>query len=449
MCQVLPFERSENSTSRMKQNFSLRSKSIFASFLFLMLIIKPGEILAAGELDVRYLGVPLSGPIFSITNSAPGDIVTRIIDVENVSGVPQLVAIKSNRTGGLGIPAIEGILNVVISDGVMVLYGTGSLTGPKTVQDFFDDSTSENGISLGIIGVGVTKNYSITVTFPTSADNEYQNKSVIFDIHIGAVISNTIVINEVYYQVAHGKGLDSPHDRGILGINGNTATIEGNGNNSNNTINVDIKKTCKILQRNYTDINNFVVVAANSGNNSSNGNAEGPNSIVTGIANAIAQISNFGGFNYASCSGNNLGQNHEWIEVYNPTEQTISLKNWTLTDNAGTTKINGNRKLKPHQFGLISKDSSIWRFWNEHSAALKIELGKSIGNGLDNEGDHIILRDQNSTEADFVAWGDDIFRWNPAVPLVPVGSSIERLTSGFDTDDPSDWEEQTPPSPGI
>ena len=423
-------------------------KKLILLFIALLFAFKGTETAwAAGELEATYLGSPLSGPIFSITDSAPGDVVARTIDVENISGIQQLAALKSTRTGGAGTPALEDILNVVISDGLTPVYGTGSITGPKTVEDFFDDSTAEHGIGLGPIAIGATKHYTITVTFPALAGNEYQNKSVIFDIQIGAIISNNIVINEVYYQVAHGKGLDSPFDRGILEIDGNNAIIEDNSNTGDNTIDVDIRKVCKIMQRNNTNINNFVTVAANTGNNTTSNNT-GNGSIFTGAIDVLIQISNFGGFNYASCSGNQLGQNHEWIELYNPTDQTISLKKWTLTDNAGTTTINANKKLKPHQFALVSKDSSLWRFWNESNSAQKIQLGHSIGNGLDNDGDHIILKDESGAEVDFTAWGDDTFRWDPAVPGVPLGSSIERLSPGFDTDMPEDWEQQTPPTPG-
>jgi len=67
---------------------------------------------------------------------------------------------------------------------------------------------------------------------------------------------------------------------------------------------------------------------------------------------------------------------------------------------------------------------------------------------LDNGGDHIFLKDPTGATVDAVGWGSDTAVWNPAVGLVSLGSSIERLVPGFDTDQPEDWEERDPPTPG-
>ena len=419
--------------------------------LVLINLLPVHSVFAAGELEVTYLGLPLGDPIFEVTNSAPGDVETRDVDVENVSPAPQMVSVKGVRTAGAGVPQIEGILDIIIFDGATPLYGTGSPTGPKTVQDFFDDSMGENGILLGLINPGNTKTYTFTVTFAESANNDYQNKSVIFDLVFGVIVSDHVVINEVYYLVDEDHGFDSPKDRGILSITGNNAIIiSGNGTGSVNTVTVDIRKNCKVVQQNHADIRNFVDVVNNTGGNNASNNTNSSTTITSGNASVFLSILNIVNSNVSSfsCNGSKLGQNHEWIELYNPTDQTISLKNWSFVDNSGqVTTIHANKKIKPKSFALVSKDSTTWQFWHEPST-LKIEFGRSIGDGLDNDGDHIILRNNAGTPVDFVAWGNDTFDWNPAVPGVSEGSSTERLGPGFDTDMPGDWDEQTPPTPG-
>ena len=408
-------------------------------------------VLAAGDLDVTYLGAPLSGPVFDVHDMAPGEVESRAIDVANNGSAAHVVAVKGVKTAATGDPPLlESVLTIVISEGGIDRYGGTS--GVKTVADFFTDSTNPDGILLTAIAAGDATTYDIDVTFPPSAGNEFQDKSVVFNLTFGTVSADHILINEVYYDVADDKGLDSPKDRGILAINGNNAIIiQDNGAGSVNTVKVDIRKSCRIIQQNNANIRNFVDVITNTGGNSANNN---PGSVIVTSGNAnvfvtIMNIVNSNIINFGSCNGGVLLQNHEWVELYNPTDATVNLKNWSFTDNSGqVTKITGNRNIPPHSFALITKASSTWGFWSEPST-LKIFLAKSIGDGLDDGGDHLFLKNNSNTLVDAVGWGNDTAVWNPAVPPVTLGSSIERMVPGFDTDDPSDWEERFSPTPGL
>ena len=149
--------------------------------------------------------------------------------------------------------------------------------------------------------------------------------------------------------------------------------------------------------------------------------------------------------------GRKLGQNDEWVELFNPTDHDISLKNWTLTDNSEiVTTIKANKTIKANNFVILAKSASTFAKFGIASSALKVELGNQIGNGLDNTGDHLILKDPAGQEIDRMSWGTDVagFTQNAANPVVSSGSSTERLTPGFDTDTFSDWHSQTPPKPG-
>jgi hypothetical protein len=166
------------------------------------------------------------------------------------------------------------------------------------------------------------------------------------------------------------------------------------------------------------------------------------------VINVVVNIFNFGNMNQASCS-NNLGQNDEWIEIYNPTSQGISLKDWKLVDNSGAeTIIHDNKKVPAGGFALVSKDADTWKFWNENPAAVKIELGQQIGDGLDNSGDRLILKNPAGQIVDALSYGADTSVFNPSIPPVPLGSSFERKTPGFDTDAAFDFVTRTPPTPG-
>ena len=401
---------------------------------------------AVGGIDVVWDGVIDGDPIFVVINMLPGDSETKTVTVNNGASIARLISVRGTRTGGIGLdPKLETVLDIVISENGVDLYG--GTAGAKTVADFFADSVADNGIMLSILAGAASTDYDFEVTFPASAVNEFQAKSVIFDITIGVVVSDHIVINEVYYQVDSSHGLDSPADRGV-GAGNVSAVITDNGAGSVNTIVIDIDNRCKIVQVNNLNITNNVGVGINTGGNSASGNTSGNVSINSGSASASVKIvNNVNQNNSASCK--KPVQNHEWIELFNPTDEVVSLKNWTITDNSGITRtIPGNRKLKPGQFALISRDNSTWAFWAEDPDAIKIPLGKQIGDGLDNVGDRLILSDAQNNVIDALSYGSDLSIFNPSIPLVSLGSSFERVVPGLDTDVAADFEERNPPMPG-
>lgn len=410
-------------------------------------MLRDGDVLstvrAFGDLAVQF-GIPAEDPLFNLDNMAPGDTVSKGIEVTNNGTTAHFVAVKGVRTGPAEQtdPLIETVLTFTISQNASTLF-------QGTLQEFFDLSQSENGVPLSPLGATEDTTYTMFVEFPITAGNEFQGKSVIFDLTFGTITSaNSMVINEVYYEVDESKGYDSPKDRGIDGIGGNSISviISDNGAGSVNTVNVALKEVCKITQGNNVNITNVINQNGNTGGNTTSNNT-GSSSTQTGFVSQILSIINLGGVNVASC-GKKLDQNHEWIELYNATDEKISLKDWTLTDNSGASVELKNKKIKPGEYVLITKDSSTWKFWNEHKDAVTMNLGDQIGDGLDNDGDRLILKDASGQIVDYVAWGNDTTIWNPAVPLVAEGASIERDTPGFDTDSPSDWGEQLPPTPG-
>jgi len=250
-----------------------------------------------------------------------------------------------------------------------------------------------------------------------------------------------IVINEVYYGVDGAHGLDSPGDRGIL-IDGKATQIRisNNGAGSNNHVFDDFENLCKEHQENKTDVTITVSEIGKSGNNSGPG--------TTGDIHDEVDVNAHGGSNSLSSFCNSHGRNHEWIELYNPTPFTVNLKNWTLTDNSGiTVTIPGNRFLPPHRFALISKNNSTWAFWDEPLTTLKIPLGRQIGDGLDNAGDRIILKNKDGVEVDAMSYGDDTNIFN--LPGVALGHALERIIDGFDINTAGDWGDQFPPMPGT
>lgn len=143
-------------------------------------------------------------------------------------------------------------------------------------------------------------------------------------------------------------------------------------------------------------------------------------------------------------------QTDEWVELYNNTDYDINLKDWTLTDNDTEVSISHRNVILPaHQFAVIAKAAQTWTYWNIPAGAVRIELGQPIGNGLDNDGDRVILKDNNGTIIDMMSYGNDTFAFDPSVPDVAEGHSVARHPAGFDTDQASDWEDLSEPNPGT
>ena len=165
----------------------------------------PTTVRAFGDLTVNF-HVPLGKPIFNLTNLAPGNpIPVKPVDVSNTGALARYVAVRGIRTGGtVEVPGIESAMTIAIKNGSTVLYG------PKTIADFFTDSTKPDGIGLSVVPASGNKTYTLETAFPASADNKYQGKSVQFDLTFGTVTANHLVINEVYVQPDQKHGNDKP-----------------------------------------------------------------------------------------------------------------------------------------------------------------------------------------------------------------------------------------------
>ena len=283
----------------------------------------------------------------------------------------------------------------------------------------------------------------IMVTIPTLA--VFTGQSLMLDNSLStkeSFIADHLVINEVYYNVDEEHGLDSPKDRGVSTTASNTNTGAGSTNNAS----ANVSFNCTINQQNQSNVQNNFNVNTNTASNSASGNT-GNGQVDSGDADVDIDINTNVGSNSASCG---LGQNNEWIEIYNPTDEDVSLKNWTLMDNSGlVTTIHANKIIPAGGFALLSKSASTWRFWDEDDDAIKVELGRQIGDGLDNEGDHLILSNPSGDEIDSLSYGNDVSQLDPSIPLVTIEHSFERKTPGLDSDVAGNFEERDPPTPGI
>jgi hypothetical protein len=125
---------------------------------------------AYGTLTVNFHSTLPGNPVFDITNFLPGQSTNKNIDVKNDANNTE-VFVKGIKKSPNTNPKLENVLDLKIAQGSSVLYS-------KKLSNFFNDDK----ISLGKINKNQSKTYNFNVTFETSAGNEYQGKSVKFDM---------------------------------------------------------------------------------------------------------------------------------------------------------------------------------------------------------------------------------------------------------------------------
>lgn len=130
---------------------------------------------AIGDLSVLWDSTPL----FNESNIAPGFNVTKNVNVANGAPSSRPVGVRGILTSDPG--NMKSVMHIRIKEGSTTLYD-------QTLAQFFADSAGLNGIPLSNLGSGTNTNYSFKVAFDSGAGNEFQNKSIVFNLQIGIAV---------------------------------------------------------------------------------------------------------------------------------------------------------------------------------------------------------------------------------------------------------------------
>ncbi len=145
-------------------------------------------------------------------------------------------------------------------------------------------------------------------------------------------------------------------------------------------------------------------------------------------------------------------KDNEWFELYNQTNTSFTLINWTITDNTETDSI-PELTIGPQQFAVVAATASGFatNYPGFIGTIVYISDGE-IGNGLSNTGDRLVLKRAAGVEIDAVSWLNNDYAFgkgNGVKPATGAGHSIARKIKGLDTDLPDDWQKLITPNPGT
>jgi len=149
---------------------------------------------------------------------------------------------------------------------------------------------------------------------------------------------------------------------------------------------------------------------------------------------------------------------NEWIELFNPTNKNINLSSWKIEDNFAEDYIkgdfengNGTTIIPAKRYAIIADvGTKIYENFSIPNVTIRLVVDdKSIGNGLGNSNDKLILKNNTGVKIDSIEWGID-YSDIPGLPIVPgeEGSSLSRYHN-IDTNDTSnDFYQGILPTPG-
>lgn len=158
----------------------------------------------------------------------------------------------------------------------------------------------------------------------------------------------------------------------------------------------------------------------------------------------------------------------EWVELYNISGQEIELSNYklgdeeTAGDNEGFMRFPDGAIFPAGEVLVIARTAAGFRALYGFNPTYEMnESDPAVPNmrhfpllaggdfALRNDGDEILLYNEQNKIVDGVNYGDSVYLFRPSLPLVNRGQSLERQPAGCDTDSAAEWLVQANPNPGT
>ncbi len=151
---------------------------------------------------------------------------------------------------------------------------------------------------------------------------------------------------------------------------------------------------------------------------------------------------------------------NEWIELYNPSDISIDVKNWTIDDGVEKDTIigdlehgNGTTIIPPYSYAILTdKGTKAYENFTITENAIKLFVDDSsiCGYGLNNNQEKLILSDSAGNIIDAIEWGFD-YSDVPGLPAYCVnkGNSLSRYPLRDEDNSILDFYFGITPTPGA
>jgi hypothetical protein len=157
----------------------------------------------------------------------------------------------------------------------------------------------------------------------------------------------------------------------------------------------------------------------------------------------------------------------EWFELYNAGDRPIELTGYKVGDQTlpgcceGMLAFPPGSVLKPGEVIIIANQARVFEgvygfkpdYEMENSDPTVPVLTRYTAWAeraveLTNTGDDLLILGPSDQIIDAVSWGSSTFAFDPPVPIVQEGYSLERYPPSTDSDTAQDWRKQSLPKPG-
>ena len=149
---------------------------------------------------------------------------------------------------------------------------------------------------------------------------------------------------------------------------------------------------------------------------------------------------------------------NEWLELYNPTNRSINVSDWSISDNYSEDFLkgdfehdNGTTIIQSYGYAIIADHGTkIYENFSISNNTIHLYVDdSSLGNGLGNNKDKLMLKNSTGVEIDSIEWGYN-YADVTGMPanLINEGHSLARHQN-IDTNDTSkDFYDGIVPTPG-
>lgn len=156
----------------------------------------------------------------------------------------------------------------------------------------------------------------------------------------------------------------------------------------------------------------------------------------------------------------------EWIEIYNSDNTTLNLSQFKIGDaempgdREGMLRFPAGSSLSPQEVVVVANQASAFEitfgFKPDYEMVesdpvipnmIKYHAWAGYNLELTDNGDEVLLLDGDDQIVDMLSWGSSAFAFDPPIPRVSPGYSLERKPADIDRDEAGDWKSQANPAP--